>query len=145
MLKRILTRLIAPTEPPPAPPARSMTEPRPGERSWGGFYCFYGEDASVPASTPVPVSDADAYELFARLEADGDFFGLIDTDDETFQVAYDADSDRYWTEIPDVERRGSHGANFTFDEMVEMMKTLPDRFRPSAFPKLRFSPWEDPG
>ncbi len=75
---------------------------------------------------------------------DGDFLGLIDDHDSTLQVLYEAKEDHYWIEIPDPEAAGSYGRHVSFDELVELFKTLPDRFDPATIEGLTFDPWQKP-
>lgn len=106
------------------------------------FYSFYGIDQHISSSNPIMINEADIYtDLLGKLEGDSDFFGLIDTAGTTFQVAYEEDNDDYWIEIPDPESRGSYGRTVSFDEIVDIFKSLPILFTTSSIPSLEFQAW----
>ena len=77
-------------------------------------------------------------ELLGRLRTDGDVLGLIDDQDTTLQLLYDAASASYWVEIPVPAEKGSYGADLTFDGVVDLFRQLPDRFEVANFLEFAF-------
>ena len=106
------------------------------------FYAFQESGRQVPADAPVEMLEADIYsELLGEFERDRDFIGLIDSAGVTLQVLYEADHDQYWVELPEPAMSGSHGRYFSFDELADLLRNLPECFTISAFPGLEFQSW----
>ncbi len=105
------------------------------------FYCFYGTDTSLSSDENKRMKHSDIYVLIGDLEHNDDFLGMVDANGTTLQMIYDAERDTYWIEIPDPPRQGSYGATVTFDDLVDLMKTLPPEFSVEAFPGFEFQSW----
>lgn len=117
---------------------RNDTEPQ----RYRVFYCFYAEDAELPADNALDLDLEEIYsELLGRLTSDGDYLGMVDGQGHTLQIMYQATDDHYWVEIPCPERQGSYGCEMDFDHIVDLMKSLPTRFVPQAIPDLAFTAW----
>lgn len=87
---------------------------------------------------------ADIYsELLGKLALTSDYIGLIDSDENTMQVMYQLDTDQYWLEVIDEAQQGSHGRFFTFDEITDVFKSLPEKFSTKVFSGLKFNKWKD--
>jgi len=108
------------------------------------FYCFYKNDEVVNDEENVSMKLEDIHgKLLDQLAEDGDFFGVIDSDNNTFQVLYDAEENIYWGEIPVPEKEGSMGSFFTKEDLTELLKNLKEPFDANDFPNFEFMEWED--
>ncbi|QMT41546.1 hypothetical protein [Neisseria shayeganii] len=107
------------------------------------FYSFYEDDAHIDSESPLPVAAAELPAYLARLRLHGDFLGLVDEDEQTFQIMYEEFSGYYWGEVPDGAREGSHGRFYTEEELETLLADLPDRFCPKHFDGLVFERWYD--
>lgn len=105
------------------------------------FYSFYEDDAHIDGSEPVRVSSAELPAYLRRLRLHGDFLGIVDEDEQAFQILYEEFSGCCWGEIPDAERSGSHGRFYLPDELAALLADLPDRFTPRSIPGLNFERW----
>lgn len=112
-------------------------------RHFKAFWTFQGTEEHVPGESPVDILEADVYsKLLGGLERDGDFFGLVDSNGVTLQVMYEGGADRYWVDIPQPTQRGSLGRYFTFDEAVDLFKSLPECFSALSVPGFEFKSWQ---
>lgn len=111
-------------------------------RQFQVFYYFPQDGREVPSGDPVLMNVADIYsDLLGSLQRDEDFFGVIDASGATLQVVYKSELDKYWMEIPMPAESGSYGAHYTFDEITDVFKALPDTFPIEAFARLEFQSW----
>jgi len=109
--------------------------------NYQAFHYFLNNSAQDPEN-PQPVKTDDiCKDLLDNLKQDGDYFGLVDENDASLQVFFDADEQNYWVEIPVPEKQGSFGAILTYDELSALLKKLPGCFKPELFPDFEFNPW----
>ena len=111
------------------------------QASYRIFYSFYHEDQHIDGESPLRVHSSELPAYLARLQLHGDFLGLIDEAENTFQIMYEEFSDHYWGEIPASDRLGSYGRFYRLDELQTQLANLPDTFLPEAFSGLVFEPW----
>ena len=107
------------------------------------FYRLSAAAEDTPAESPVRMSEADIFtRLFARLEMDGDFLGVIDSAGNTLQILYQAATDTYWVELPRPTERGSYGCALSRDDATDLFKSLPQKFDNREFPDFEFERWQ---
>ena len=107
------------------------------------FYSFYADDAHIDGSSPITVSVSELPEYFSRLQLHEDFLGIIDRNDQIFQILLEEFSGYYWGEIPDTGRSGSHGRFYTAAELHALLGNLPETFKPKNFVGMEFQPWQE--
>ena len=73
----------------------------------------------------------------------GDFIGLVDEDDRSFQFLYGASKNLYWAEIPDESTRSSSGQEYSREALLALLHRLPQRFGTFLFDDPQTSAWED--
>jgi hypothetical protein len=105
------------------------------------FFYFGASGAQISSAKAVEMSLEDISEkLLERLVANGDYFGLIDDQDQVLQIAREA-GERYWVELPLDAARASFGCHLDLAGLEELLQRLPERFERSAFPELQYRPW----
>jgi hypothetical protein len=140
-------RVIYPDKPARAPwwkfwatshPARSLHS----VMRYRAFYQLQREGRVVDADDAEAMSVADIYTgIFRNMSEDGDYFGMIDSGEETLQLMYDRPSGRYWCEIPVPAEKGSYGKSLSFDQARDLLNALPSSFSRETIPGLQFKPW----
>jgi len=106
------------------------------------FYDF-AAGPSVSSDDNKRMTHADIYVMIGDLTNDEDFLGMVDARGSVLQMIYNAPDDTYSIEIPHPDRQGSSGMTLGFDDLVDLMKTLPREFSVAAFPGFEFHLWAD--
>jgi hypothetical protein len=85
---------------------------------------------------------ADVYsDIFPLVREDKDFLALIDAEGTTLQIMYDEDADHYCIEVPRPDLQGSFGTNISFDEAIDLIKSLKGLFPREGFEGFEFQAW----
>ena len=97
---------------------------------------------AIPAEDAREIELADVYsDIFPSMKEDGEFFGLIDSRGNTLQAMYDADADRYWFEVPRPDLGGSFGVSLSFDDSMDLIKSLDGLFSQEGGEGFEFQAW----
>jgi len=114
------------------------------QMDYKSFYHFYEDEKEQDPENPIQINHNDIKsQLLDSLKHDGDFFGLVDENNNTLQVIYDSDEDTYWVEIPVPEKKGSYGIVLFYDELIKLLEILPPLFDPKSFPDFEFGKWKE--
>ena len=106
------------------------------------FYNIIRLGEEITAEDAREVELADVYSnIFPLMKEDREFFGLIDSQGTTLQAMYDASADSYWFEVPRPDLRGSFGANLSFDDAVDLIKSLDGLFSRKGGEGFDFQAW----
>ena len=106
------------------------------------FYNIIRLNQEVTSQDAREVELADVYsKIFPLMKEDREFFGLIDSQGTTLQAMYDEDADQYWFEVPRPDLQGSFGASLSFDDAVDLIKSLDGPFPQEGFVGFEFQAW----
>ena len=105
------------------------------------FYSFQEFEEERLDDESVEMELEDAAALLEKMTSDGDFLGLIDAENNTFQLMYDEEGDVFWVEIPDPEKQGSYGAVYLRDEVKPLLGAVGPLFRVEDYPIFEFEEW----
>ena len=106
------------------------------------FYNIIRLGEEVTSQDAREVELADAYsKIFPSMKEDREFFGLIDSQGTTLQAMYDEDADQYWFEIPRPDLQGSFGSSLSFDDAMDLIKSLDGLFPKDGFEGFKFQAW----
>ena len=106
------------------------------------FYSFQDTEEEQLDDEGLQMELADAVKLLEKMTADGDFFGFIDSEGNTFQVMFDEEADAFWAEIPVPAKQGSHGAIYLRNEIEPVLSGLKPIFKVEDFPIFEFEEWD---
>ena len=107
------------------------------------FYCRHRTGDMIDSYKPEPMPLERILDLAPSiLEGVGDFLGLVDRQEGVIQfmhLARGEDVSRpIRVDVPDLARQGAYVRQITPDEMLGVLRHLPERLSASAVPGLRF-------
>ena len=106
------------------------------------FYNIIRAGEYVDSDDSISITLLEVFEeLLPKIKEDKEYLGLIDSKDTTLQFMYEAESDQFWTEIPNPEKNGSYGRNIEYEDMHEFLRDLPEVFPTEGFGGFKFQPW----
>lgn len=100
-----------------------------------------GEALSTPEGESLTIEAV--LPLLERLQNDGDYIELTDSEGNSLEIMYDGESDSCWVGIPDPEQNGVSGAIYLPEELEPLIRGLKPVIRVEDFPIFEFVPWED--
>ena len=113
-----------------------------------GVYCHFEQHPSLErtvepdANVRVGLQELLDDYFWCLLDL-GDFIGLVDEADRSFQFLYDASKNLYWAEIPDESTRSSSGQEYSREALLALLHRLPQRFGTFLFDDPQTSAWKD--
>lgn len=106
------------------------------------FYDIVRLGDPVEADNAIPVSVKEIQDsLFPLIKENREYLGLIDSDETTLQMLYDADADSFWIEVPRPDLQGAFGAQLDYDAVESLLKSLPPKFPLEGFEGFAFASW----
>lgn len=106
------------------------------------YYLFERAGESVSSASAIEMSARDIREqLLPRFQSEGDYLGLIDSQDRILQILPEPDLERFWVELPIDDARASHGCHMNLERLREFLMELPAVFDPAAIPGFEYRPW----
>jgi hypothetical protein len=106
------------------------------------FYFFERSGECVSSASAVEMSaKAIREQLLGRLHSVDDYIGIIDESDNVLQVLIEPEKDRFWVELPMDAARASYGRFMSFEELEEMVLSLPKVLDRRHIPNLEYRPW----
>lgn len=110
-----------------------------------GFRVFYlinrsGEcvsSTSALAMSPKHICE----QMIDRLNSADDYLGILDAEDHVVQILPEPEHCRYYVEVPLEAAKASYGRHVNRDELLELIRNLPDRLDEHSIPGLVYKPW----
>jgi hypothetical protein len=108
------------------------------------FYHNPVKGYDVPADQASSLDSEYAIDMLYDTIGDepGSFFGVVSDDDVTLQFYLEDYNDRIRMEVPAPTEAGSYAKYVNFDQALEIVKNLKERFRSEDFFDLKFESWK---
>lgn len=105
------------------------------------FYNLVRLEEPIEADDPLSATSQEVMNtLFPLLKDEGEYLGLTDSRGTTLQMIVTGD-EQYWVEVPNPEVNGSFGTRMDWDEVRELLRSLPAFFPTMGFDGFEFVEW----
>jgi hypothetical protein len=106
------------------------------------FYLINRSGECVSSTSAVAMSAKEICEqMIGRLNSPDDYLGLLDAEDRVLQILAEPEQARFYVEIPLDAAKASYGRYVSREELLALIKALPEKLDEHCIPELRYKPW----
>ena len=106
------------------------------------FYLINRSGECVSSTSAVPMSPRQICEqMIGRLSSADDYLGILDSEDRVLQILPEPEQSRYFVEVPLDAAKASYGRYVTREELLDLIRELPERIDEQSIPGLSYKPW----